>query len=348
MRKLSNILITGGSGFIGSNLIRYILLQNSFKGKIINLDKLTYAGNPYNLVDIEKNFKERYFFEKADICDQKSISEILKKYSIDTIIHLAAESHVDRSILGPREFINTNVIGTFNLLEEARTFWKDKKDVLFHHVSTDEVYGSLGAEGSFYETTAYSPRSPYSASKAGSDHLVHAYFHTYDVPVTISNCSNNYGAFQFPEKLIPLMIKHMLESKPLPIYGDGKQVRDWLHVDDHCSALWTIVNKGKLGETYNIGGEQEKENIVLVNVLCEKVAAAQGLPVDTYKKLITHVQDRPGHDRRYSINCDKLKKELDWSQKHNFESGIKNTVEWYLNNSVWIDQIKSGEYRNLY
>lgn len=344
MRKLEKILVTGGSGFIGSNLIRYMLHQKSFSGKIINLDKLTYAGNPFNLTDIEKEFKSRYSFEKVDICDRNALSQIFKKYNIDTVIHLAAESHVDRSILGPQAFINTNVIGTFNLLEEVRSIWKDKTDVLFHHVSTDEVYGSLGETGSFFETTAYSPRSPYSASKAASDHLVQAYHHTYNLPVTISNCSNNYGAFQFPEKLIPLMILHMLEGKALPIYGDGKQIRDWLHVEDHCSALWTIVQKGKLGETYNVGGEQEKENIVLVNTLCEEVAKAQGLPGDTYKNLLTHVKDRPGHDRRYSINCDKIKTELGWNQQFNFESGIKNTVSWYLNNPEWIKQITSGEY----
>lgn len=344
MRKLSNILITGGSGFIGSNLIRHMFSQSSFKGKIINLDKLTYAGNPFNLSDIEKTFSDRYVFEKADICERGRVHEIFTKYDIDTVIHLAAESHVDRSILGPMEFINTNVIGTFTLLEEVRPHWNNRTDVLFHHVSTDEVYGSLGPTGSFYETTAYSPRSPYSASKAASDHLVHAYHHTYNLPVTISNCSNNYGPYQFPEKLIPLMILHMLEGKPLPIYGDGKQVRDWLHVEDHCSALWAIVQKGKLGETYNVGGEQEKENIGLVNTLCEEVARAKGLGLDTYKYLMTHVKDRPGHDRRYSINCDKIKNELGWNQNYNFESGINSTVKWYLNNPGWIEQIKTGEY----
>lgn len=344
MRKLSHVLITGGAGFIGSNLIRYLFTQTSFKGTIINLDKLTYAGNRYNLSDIEKSFSSRYFFEKGDICDMEAVQEIFKKYDIDTVIHLAAESHVDRSILGPFEFINTNIIGTFNLLETVRSTWKNRRDVLFHHVSTDEVYGSLGETGSFLETTSYSPRSPYSASKAASDHLVRSYYHTYNLPVTVSNCSNNYGPYQFPEKLIPLMILHMLEGKFLPVYGDGKQVRDWLHVEDHCSAIWAIIQNGNLGETYNIGGEEEKENIVLINLLCEEVAKSKGLEINTYKKLITHTKDRLGHDRRYSINCEKIKTCLGWKQAYDFKNGIQRTTEWYLSNLSWIEQVKSGEY----
>ena len=346
MRKLLNIMVTGGAGFIGSNFIRNLFALKDFSGKIVNVDKLTYAGNPENLSDIEKRFGGgRYFFEHADVCDHGRIRGIFEKYEIDSVLHFAAESHVDRSIFGPGEFIQTNIMGTFTLLEVAREMWKDRDDVLFHHVSTDEVYGSLGDTGYFFENTPYDPRSPYSASKASSDHLVLAYHHTYGLPVTLSNCSNNYGPYQFPEKLIPLMILNMKEEKPLPVYGDGRNIRDWLYVDDHNSAVWMIMNRGKSGETYNIGGENEWENIKLVNVLCEKTAARMGKDGDYYKRLITYVKDRPGHDRRYAINCDKLKKEIGWRQSVDFDRGLDRTVAWYLDNTEWIARVRSGEYR---
>lgn len=343
---ISTILVTGGAGFIGSNFIHYLFKQADFTGTVINVDKLTYAGNPENLADIEKEHGgTRYFFEKADICDHEKIAAIFAKYAIDMVVNFAAESHVDRSIFGPKEFIQTNIIGTFTLLEAAKKVWGARQDVLFHHVSTDEVYGSLGETDFFYENTPYAPRSPYSASKAASDHLVSAYFHTYHLPVTISNCSNNYGPYHFPEKLIPLMILNMLEEKPLPVYGDGKNVRDWLFVEDHCSAIYAILKKGRHGETYNIGGENEWTNIELVNLLCEKVAEKNNKPKEYYKKLITFVNDRPGHDRRYAINCDKIKNELGWTQAVTFAEGLDRTVSWYLANHEWIDHVKSGEYR---
>jgi dTDP-glucose 4,6-dehydratase len=347
MRKLTNILVTGGAGFIGANFIRYLFEKTDFSGKIINLDKLTYAGNPLTLEDINKTHGgKRYFFEKEDICDAAKVSEIFKKYDIDTVVHFAAESHVDRSILGPGEFIQTNIVGTFTLLEAARASWCGRHDVLFHHISTDEVYGSLGDTGFFFETTPYDPRSPYSASKASSDHLVMAYNHTYGLPVTMSNCSNNYGPYQFPEKLIPVMILNIKEEKPLPVYGDGKNIRDWLYVEDHNSAVWMIVNKGREGETYNIGGENEWENITLVHELCSKMEKMTGKSEGYYKKLITYVKDRPGHDRRYAINCDKIKKELGWKQSVDFSKGLDLTVKWFLKNTKWIDNIKTGEYKN--
>ena len=345
MRALNNILITGGAGFIGSNLIRYILKKTDFDGRIINLDILTYAGNPYSLDDIDKDFGgSSYFFEKSDIRDRAAVDVILEKYDIDTVIHLAAESHVDRSITGPEEFITTNINGTFTLIEAVRKYWTDFDGKLFHHVSTDEVYGSLGDEGYFTEDTPYDPRSPYSAAKSASDHLVRAYYHTYGMPITLSNCSNNYGPFQFPEKLIPVMIENMLEENPLPVYGDGKNIRDWLYVEDHNSAVWKIVNDGETGRSYNIGGENEWENIKLVHSLCEIVAEERGKQSDYYKKLITYVKDRPGHDRRYAIDCSRLKTELGWSQAYSFDTGLKETVRWYLDNRKWIEQVKSGEY----
>jgi len=340
-------MITGGSGFIGSNFIRYLLRKDDFTGRIVNVDKLTYAGNPDNLEDIEKIFGDtRYCFEKADVCDHMALNALFEKYDIDTIIHFAAESHVDRSIFGPGDFMRTNIMGTFNLLEVARERWGGRDDVLFHHISTDEVYGSLGDAGWFFETTPYDPRSPYSASKASSDHLVMAYFHTYNIPVTLSNCSNNYGPYQFPEKLLPLVISNIRDEKPLPVYGDGKNVRDWLFVDDHNSALWLIVNYGINGERYNIGGENEWENIKLVHVLCEKMSEILGKDRDYYKKLITYVKDRPGHDRRYAINCDKIKNELGWRQSYDFDRGLDKTIRWYLDNQEWINRVRSGEYRN--
>jgi dTDP-glucose 4,6-dehydratase len=346
MRKLTNIMVTGGAGFIGSNFIRYLFKNTDFKGTVVNVDILTYAGNLENLADIDATYcGKRYYFEKADVCDFEKIKGLFGKFNIDTVIHFAAESHVDRSIFGPKDFIQTNIMGTFNLLEVARECWTGRDDVLFHHISTDEVYGSLGDTGYFFETTPYDPRSPYSASKASSDHLVMAYNHTYNIPVTISNCSNNYGPYQFPEKLIPLMIQNIKDEKPLPVYGDGKNIRDWLYVDDHNSALWCIVNKGKTGETYNIGGENEWENIKLVHVLCKNMAAAMGKEKDYYKKLITFVKDRPGHDRRYAINCDKLKNELGWRQSFDFDQGLAKTIRWYLDNEEWASHVRSGDYR---
>lgn len=341
------IMVTGGAGFIGSNFIRYVFEKTDFYGKIINVDKLTYAGNLENLSDIESKFgKSRYFFEQVDICDKEKIYEIFQKYNVDTVVHFAAESHVDRSILGPKDFIETNIMGTFNLLENARNFWNGKSGVRFHHISTDEVYGSLGETGYFYETTPYDPRSPYSASKASSDHLVEAYKHTYGLPVTKSNCSNNYGPYHFPEKLIPLLILNILDNKPLPVYGDGLNVRDWLYVEDHCSAIYTILTKGVEGETYNIGGENERTNIEIVNTVCEIMASKLGKEKDFYKKLITFVKDRPGHDRRYAINCDKIKQQLGWKQSVNFEQGIQKTVDWYLSNSQWVKNVQTGSYKN--
>jgi dTDP-glucose 4,6-dehydratase len=350
MRKLTNILVTGGAGFIGCNFIRS-MLDNDFSGRIINLDALTYAGNLASLHDIDEKFGgKQYFFERGNICDAELIVSIFKKYEIDTVVHFAAESHVDRSILGPQAFVETNVMGTFTLLEAARNFWKKPDgsftdEVLFHHISTDEVYGSLWETGYFTETTPYDPKSPYSASKAASDHLAMAYNHTYGFPLTLSNCSNNYGPYQFPEKLIPLMILNMLGGKPLPVYGDGKNIRDWIFVEDHNRAVWTIMQKGKSGTQYNVGGENEWENIRLLESLIGIVAQQAGLEAEKIRKTITFVNDRPGHDRRYAIDCSKIKKELCWKQKASFEEGLQKTVAWYLANAKWIDSILSGEYK---
>lgn len=344
MRVFKNIAVTGGAGFIGSNFIRHIFQDKQFSGRVINIDKLTYAGNAESLADVQNSFSDRYFFERVDICDFKAVKSCFEKYDIDCVIHFAAESHVDRSIHGPAEFIQTNIVGTFNLLEVCRQVWGGRNDTLFHHVSTDEVFGSLGDSGYFYETTPYDPRSPYSASKASSDHIVNAYHHTYGLNVTMSNCTNNYGPYQFPEKLIPVMLLNMLEEKPLPVYGDGMNIRDWLYVIDHCSGIWSVVQSGKIGETYNIGGENEWTNIDLVNCMCELVAMKTGKDKEYYKKLITYVKDRPGHDRRYAIKCDKIKSELGWNQSVTFDSGLSLTIDWYLNNQSWIESIKSGEY----
>lgn len=346
MRKFSNILVTGGCGFIGSNFIRYIFENTSYYGNIINVDMLTYAGNYLNLKDIENKYNDRYFFEKINICNIDALNEVFEKYKPDCVVHFAAESHVDRSIFGPKDFIQTNIIGTFNLLEVCRRLWSNDFDnKLFHHISTDEVYGSLDETGYFYETTAYNPRSPYSASKASSDHLVRAYFYTYNLPVTISNCSNNYGPYQFPEKLIPLMILNIINEKKLPVYGDGKNVRDWIYVDDHNNAVFTIIHNGKVGETYNIGGENEISNIDMVNILCEKIAFKMNKDKNYYKKLITFVEDRAGHDKRYAVNCDKIKKELSWKASKNFDEAIDYTIDWYLNNKEWLNSIINGEYQ---
>ena len=345
LRSFSNILVTGGAGFIGSNFIRYLFTEVGFAGRVVNLDALTYAGNLENLADIAAGYPDRYVFVKGDIRDRALVEQIFSQYGIDAVVHFAAESHVDRSILGPEEFITTNIMGTFTLLEAARKAWGARQDVRFHHISTDEVYGSLCEEGAFTETTAYDPRSPYSASKASSDFLVKAYGHTYGLPITISNCSNNYGPYQFPEKLIPLMILNMLEGKTLPVYGDGKNIRDWLYVVDHNAAVWTIMTRGTIGETYNIGGENEWENIRLLHRLIEIVAEETGKSVQELEGLITYVKDRPGHDRRYAIDCSKLKNELGWKQSVSFDEGLRHTVRWYLDNPEWIASVRSGAYR---
>jgi dTDP-glucose 4,6-dehydratase len=313
---------------------------------VVNLDALTYAGNPANLADLADAYGgSRYHFERGDIRDFETLADIFSRYEIDTVVHFAAESHVDRSILGPRVFIETNVLGTANLLEAARAAWKDRDDVLFHHVSTDEVFGSLGEAGFFSEETPYDPKSPYSASKAGSDHLVRSWAHTYGLPATISNCTNNYGPYQFPEKMIPIMILNILEGKPLPVYGDGKNIRDWLYVTDHAEAIWMIMNAGAAGETYLVGGENEWENLTLVETLCDKVAAAAGRPAAEARELITFVSDRPGHDRRYAVNCSKVKDELGWRQRHSFSQGLDATIRWYMENAEWVEQVRSGEYQ---
>jgi dTDP-glucose 4,6-dehydratase len=337
-RTMKNILVTGGAGFIGSNFIRYVFNKTDFPGKIINADKLTYAGCRENLSDIEDTHgNTRYFFEKTDICERSSIAAMFKKYDIDTVVHFAAESHVDRSITGPEDFIQTNIVGTFVLLEAARSAWQGKTGTLFHHISTDEVYGSLGDKGYFFESTPYDPKSPYSASKASSDHLVRAYANTYNLPATLSNCSNNYGPFQYPEKLIPLMIRQALEGKELPVYGDGGNIRDWLYVEDHCSAIWKVITGGQTGETYNIGGDSEERNIDVVNGICtilDRVFPVEKNPEarlkTSYSELIRFVADRPGHDRRYAINCDKIKKDLGWHPSVSFSTGLESTIQWYL------------------
>ncbi|HCA20694.1 MAG TPA: dTDP-glucose 4,6-dehydratase [Treponema sp.] len=361
-RKLRNILVTGGCGFIGSNFINYLFnksatgsrafMDSEFSGKVVNADALTYAGNPENLSEVEKEFGgKRYFFEKVDICDKNQIERIFREYDIDTVVHFAAESHVDRSILGPGEFIRTNVNGTFNLLETARKYWNvsldnPRDDVLFHHISTDEVYGSLGETGFFTENTPYDPRSPYSASKASSDHLVMAYHHTFGLPITLSNCSNNYGPYQFPEKLIPLMVLNIKNGKSLPVYGEGKNIRDWIYVEDHNRAVWQILKEGCSGEKYNIGGENEWQNIRLLEKLIELTAKETGLDRAEIESTIIHVKDRPGHDARYAIDCTKIKKELGWERRMTFEEGLLMTVRWYLSNTDWVNHVLSGEYQN--
>ncbi|MBN2284206.1 MAG: dTDP-glucose 4,6-dehydratase [Deltaproteobacteria bacterium] len=342
--QIQNLMVTGGCGFIGSNFIRFLLSRTDFTGRIINVDKLTYAGNPENLPDMAEKHTGRYVFEQADICDFQRMQDIFARYDIDGICHLAAESHVDRSIRGPAAFIQTNINGTFHLLELARG--RSERFLLFHHVSTDEVYGSLDTEGRFTETTPYRPNSPYSASKAASDHLVRAYHRTYGLPTTISNCSNNYGPYQFPEKLIPLMILNAAEGKALPVYGDGGNIRDWLFVDDHCSAIWAVMQRGTRGETYNIGGDREIENIRIVEMICDRLDEILS-PSDQgpRRNLITFVTDRPGHDRRYAIDFSKLRRELGWKPCESFETGLEKTIHWYLENTTWVDRVRSGEYR---
>jgi dTDP-glucose 4,6-dehydratase len=357
MSQSDSILVTGGAGFIGSNFV-LSWLEGNF-GSLVNLDLLTYAGNPANLASIDAH--PRYTFVRGDICDAGLVASLLRRHRPRAIVHLAAESHVDRSIASPEAFIRTNVQGTFVLLEQARVYWSslpeaDRAAFRFLHVSTDEVYGSLApADPAFSEITPYAPNSPYAASKAGSDHLARAYFHTFHLPVLTTNCSNNYGPFQFPEKLIPLMILNALEGKPLPVYGDGKNVRDWLFVGDHCAAIRTVLAQGRPGETYNIGGNSERANIDVVHAICDLVdefvaelrPAAQGSEAAraSRRSLITYVQDRPGHDRRYAINASKIARDLGWKPSEGFESGLRKTVRWYLENADWIAGVRTGAYR---
>ncbi|WP_039047622.1 dTDP-glucose 4,6-dehydratase [Acinetobacter junii] len=345
------ILITGGAGFIGSAVVRHII-QNT-ENEVLNVDKLTYAGNLESLISVADN--PRYQFSQTDICDRAALDKLFETFQPDAVMHLAAESHVDRSITGPYAFIETNVIGTYQMLEASRAYWlglSDEKKAAFrfHHISTDEVYGDLeGTTDLFTETTSYSPSSPYSASKASSDHLVRAWNRTYGLPVLVTNCSNNYGPFHFPEKLIPLMILNALQAKPLPVYGNGQQIRDWLFVEDHARALYTVVTQGVVGETYNIGGHNEKANLDVVYAICdllEELAPNKPESVAQYKDLITYVKDRPGHDVRYAIDATKIKEELNWVPKESFETGLRKTVEWYLNNKEWVEHVQSGEYQS--
>jgi dTDP-glucose 4,6-dehydratase len=351
MENARKLLITGGCGFIGTNFVRHILQQYPH-WQVVNLDKLTYAGNLKNLEGLDG--ESQYTFVKGDICDSALIEKIFFDHEIDTVVHFAAESHVDRSISGPADFIQTNIVGTFTLLESARKRWlsenwKGEKTV-FLHVSTDEVYGSLGETGYFTETTPFDPRSPYSASKASSDHLVKAYFHTYGLPVLITNCSNNYGPYQFPEKLLPLVFHNSMNGKELPVYGDGKNVRDWLYVQDHCEAIATVLEKGKLGNCYNIGGNNEKQNLEVVTLVCDILDRKLGLPESgkPRRSLITFVKDRLGHDRRYAIDATRIREQIGWKPKMTFEEGIEKTIDWYLDNQDWVEEIVDGSYQQYY
>jgi len=343
---MNNILITGGAGFIGSHLIRHFV--NKYPNyKIINIDKLTYAGNLENLKDVENT--ENYHFIKGDIGDFNLVKELMEVHQINSVIHLAAESHVDRSISNPMEFVTTNVVGTVNLLNAAKAYWNENyEDKLFYFVSTDEVYGTLGETGLFTEETAYDPRSPYSASKASADHFVRAYHHTYNMPVKLSNCSNNYGAYQFPEKLLPLFINNIKQNKSLPVYGDGKYTRDWLWVADHARAIDEVYHKGRMGETYNIGGFNEWQNIDLIHLLIEQMDEKLGRSKGTSKALLTYVKDRPGHDKRYAIDANKIKSELGWQPSVTFEEGLNKTIDWYLQNEAWLNNVTSGNYQAYY
>ena len=336
------ILVTGGAGFIGSNFLQLFVPRYS-EHQFINLDKLTYAANMSNLSEIAH--RSNYTLIRTDIADASAVVAVFQEYTPELVIHFAAESHVDRSILGPAEFIQTNIVGTFNLLEACRATWTPVTRGLFHHVSTDEVYGSLGDTGLFTEETRYAPSSPYSASKAASDHLVRAYHRTFGLPVKLTNCSNNYGPRQFPEKLIPLMVLNALDGKPLPIYGAGRNVRDWLYVDDHCEAIWRVIDKGQVGETYNIGGASEHANIDVVRSLCRVLAEETNRPTEEFERLMTFVPDRPGHDLRYAMDTTRIRTELQWEPHETFTSGLRKTVRWYLDNRAWVDQVRTGEYR---
>ena len=342
------LLVTGGAGFIGTNFVRQILAERP-QWRIVNLDALTYAGNLANFQDLAPDFAARHRFVHGAIQDSSLLDQLFTEEAFDAVVHFAAESHVDRSILKPEAFIQTNIVGTFRLLEASLKQWQSRgksKDFCFLHISTDEVYGSLGSEGYFTESTPYDPSSPYSASKAGSDHLVKAYFRTYGLPIIVTNCSNNFGPYQFPEKLIPLMILNVMEDKPLPVYGDGKHVRDWLYVMDHCDGLVRVLEQGGPGETYNIGGGAEKQNIVVVHLLCDLIDARLQRPKSkSSRRLIQFVSDRPGHDRRYAIDASKIKRELGWSPAHDFEEALEATVDWYLLNMDWVEFVRSGEYR---
>jgi dTDP-glucose 4,6-dehydratase len=347
------ILVTGGCGFIGSNFIRYVLAKRG-ESRIVNLDKLTYAGNPANLADILQDYgPSRYRFTQGDIGDKRLVEDIFRESGIDWVVNFAAESHVDRSIVDPAEFLHTNILGTFTLLEAAKEFWLDAASDVdrkrFLHISTDEVYGSLSDTGLFTEATPYDPSSPYSASKAASDHLAVAYYRTYSLPVIITNCSNNYGPYQFPEKLIPLTISNAIKGRSLPVYGDGKNVRDWLYVEDHCAAILATLENGRLGEKYNIGGNCEKQNIEVVTLICDYLDKRLGL-IDAKPRtaLIEYVPDRLGHDRRYAINASKIRNEILWEPSVTFENGIAKTIEWYLDNQAWVEDIETGRYRELY
>lgn len=346
---MSHILVTGGAGFIGANFVLAWLGDKSADG-VINVDKLTYAGNRKTLASVEND--PRHVFSQTDICDRAALDELFATHKPRAVVHFAAESHVDRSIHGPAEFIETNIVGTFTLLEAARAYWGSleepaKSEFRFLHVSTDEVFGSLSeTDPQFSETTPYAPNSPYSASKAASDHLVRAYHHTYGLPVLTTNCSNNYGPYHFPEKLIPLIIANALAGKPLPIYGDGQNVRDWLYVRDHCSAIREVLARGRLGETYNVGGWNEKTNLDVVHTLCDLLDELSPKAAGSYRDQITFVTDRPGHDRRYAIDARKLERELGWKPAETFESGLRKTVQWYLDNQAWVQDVMSGEYRH--
>jgi dTDP-glucose 4,6-dehydratase len=342
------LLVTGGAGFIGTNFIRHIFTERP-KWRIVNLDALTYAGNLANFQDLASDTAARHRFVHGAIQDNALLDKLFSEEAFDAVVHFAAESHVDRSIFGPEAFVETNVVGTFRLLEASLKQWEGRgkpKDFCFLHISTDEVYGSLGSEGYFTESTPYDPSSPYSASKAGSDHLVRAYYRTFGLPAIITNCSNNFGPYQFPEKLIPLMILNLMEEKVLPVYGDGKNVRDWLYVIDHCDALIRVLEQGRSGETYNIGGSAERQNIEVVNLLCDLFDSRLDRSAEkASRRLIRFVTDRPGHDRRYAIDASKIKRELGWSPAHNFEEALEATVDWYLHNMDWVELVRSGEYR---
>ncbi|HSR88586.1 MAG TPA: dTDP-glucose 4,6-dehydratase [Pontiella sp.] len=342
---MKKVIVTGGAGFIGSAVCRYLVKEKNIA--VLNLDKLTYAGVPESLNEIAES--PLYRFEKADICDKEAVGALFSDFQPDAVMHLAAESHVDRSIDGPAAFIETNIVGTYTMLDCAREYWTGlnddrKEEFRFHHISTDEVYGSLGADGLFEETTPYDPRSPYSASKASSDHLVMAWFHTYGLPVVITNCSNNYGPYHFPEKLIPLVILNALDEMPLPIYGKGDNIRDWLYVEDHARALVTVVEKGRLGETYNVGGRNERTNLEVVETICGILDEIKPRTDGSYRDLITFVKDRPGHDARYAIDATKLETELGWKAQENFESGIRRTVQWYIDNGWWWKPLRTSRY----